>query len=381
MCNKYELNQLQGFVAEPAAISYIYYPLTPLDPQTKELVIKTLVMKKQIQALLLLSALILFSCQKQDSLQTVTENARAASQSPSLGKAMLKEKCASHIVLEQQMKLDPGRAQYLDKLEAATKNYKRAKAPAEAVKYIPVVVHVVLTNSSIVSDDLIQSQLDVLNYDYNAQNQELKGNPYLAGFMKENAGNLGVRFVLAQTVRVNTKQTSFALNDGVKMSARGGSDAIDPGSKLNIWVCDLGEIYLGYAQFPGGKEWSDGVVLDYRAFGIGRKAGYPYFADYALGRTATHEIGHWMNLYHIWGSRYCGTDYVDDTPQHDSPNYYCPEKGHLSACAPGILEQWMNYMDYSDDACLYLFTRGQQFRMEAAAAEARAAYLYNSNSF
>jgi hypothetical protein len=338
-------------------------------------------MKKKIQALMLLTALVFFSCQKQDSFQNVTENARVASQSPALGKAMLKEKCASHTVLEQQMKLDPARAKYLEKLEAATKNYKRIKAPAGAVKYIPVVVHVVLTNSTIVSDDLIQSQLDVLNSDYNAQNQELKGNPYLAGFMKENAGNLGVKFVLAQTVRVNTKVTSFGINDAVKMSTRGGSDAVDPGSKLNIWVCDLGESSLGYAQFPGGKEWADGVVIDYRAFGLGRKAGYAYYPDFALGRTTTHEVGHWLNLRHIWGDRYCGTDYVDDTPQHDSPNFYCPEKGHLSACAPGILEQWMNYMDYSDDPCLYLFTRGQQFRMEAAAAEARAAYFYDSISF
>ncbi|HSF46695.1 MAG TPA: zinc metalloprotease [Chitinophagaceae bacterium] len=338
-------------------------------------------MKKQIRVFLLLTSVVFFSCQKQENVQINTENSRPSSPSQILGKGMLKEKCASHIVLEQQVKLDPGRGQYLEKLETVTKNYKRSKAPSEAVKYIPVVVHVVLTNSSVVSDDLIQSQLDVLNLDFNAQNQELKGNPYLAGFMKENAGVLGVKFVLAQTIRVNTKETSFGLNDGVKMSTRGGSDAVDPGSKLNIWVCDLGQYYLGYAQFPGGKEWADGVVLDYRAFGIGRKAGYSYYADYALGRTATHEVGHWMNLYHIWGSRYCGTDYVDDTPQHDSPNYYCSEKGHLSACAPGILEQWMNYMDYSGDACLYLFTRGQQFRMEAAAAEARSAYFYDSNSF
>ncbi|HEX5667382.1 MAG TPA: zinc metalloprotease [Chitinophagaceae bacterium] len=335
-------------------------------------------MKTQIQTLLLLLAVILFSCQKQEAVQPVTEDARSTPAYQALGKGTLKEKCASHIVLEQQLKLDPARGQYLDKLEAATRNYKRSKAPAEPVKYIPVVVHVVLPNSALVSAELIQSQLDVLNNDFNAMNQELKGNPYLAGFMKENAGALGVKFVLAQTVRVNTTVSSFSTNDGVKKSARGGSDAVDPATKLNIWVCDLGGIYLGYAQFPGGKEWSDGVVLDYRSFGIGRKAGFPYYADYDLGRTATHEVGHWMNLRHIWGDRYCGTDYVDDTPLHDSPNFYCPEKGHLSNCAPGILEQWMNYMDYSDDACLYLFTQGQQFRMEAAAAEARAAYFYNS---
>ncbi len=334
-------------------------------------------MRTSMRSLLLFFFVIFVGCQKQ-SIEPAVDEARNPTDQISLARANLKEKCASQTVLEQQLKADPARVLYLDKLEAATKRYRNAKAPAQPVKYIPVVIHVVLTNSSMVSNELIQSQLDVLNADFNAQNQELKGNPYLAGFMKENAGNLGVKFVLAQTIRVNTRQSSFSTNDGVKKTARGGSDAVEPESKLNIWVCDLGEIYLGYAQFPGGKAETDGVVLDYRAFGIGRKSGYPYYVDYAMGRTATHEVGHWMNLYHIFGLRSCGSDLVDDTPQHDSPNFYCPEAGHLSLCAPNILEQWMNYMDYSDDACMYLFTRGQQNRMEAAVAEARSAYLYNS---
>ncbi len=333
-------------------------------------------MRTNLRALFLLLTVVLFSCQKSDKTQSEVEMS-APTSGLSFSKNSLKEKCASQAVLEQQIKMDPARGAFLDQLETKTKNYKGNKAVTAAVRNIGVVIHIVLPNSAIVSDALIQSQLDVLNNDFNAQNQELQGNPYLAGFMKENAGNLGVRFVLAQTVRVNTTEESFATNDAVKTATRGGSDAVDPGSKLNIWVCDLGPYLLGYAQFPGGKEWADGVVIDYRAFGLGKKAGYKYYADYALGRTATHEVGHWLNLRHIWGDRKCGTDYVDDTPLHDSPNFYCPDKGHLSTCGPNILEQWMNYMDYSDDACLYLFTRGQQFRMEAAAADARAAYFYN----
>ncbi len=94
----------------------------------------------------------------------------------------------------------------------------------------------------------------------------------------------------------------------MKYTKRGGSDAVDPAHVSNIWVVDLAG-YLGYAQFPGGDPATDGIVVDFFAFGrIGN-----LYRDYNLGRTATHEVGHWLNLRHVWGDAACGNDFVGDT--------------------------------------------------------------------
>jgi hypothetical protein len=170
-----------------------------------------------------------------------------------------------------------------------------------------------------------------------------------------------------------TNKTSFSSNKDVKKSTTDGSDASSPTTKLNIWVCNLGTSLLGYAQFPGGAAATDGIVVHYNAFGdVGT-----LYADYNKGRTATHEIGHWLNLRHIWGDRYCGNDLVGDTPTHDSPNVGCPDGGHKSTCLDKPIEMTMNYMDYTDDACMYMFSAGQKARMQATFARggARAAYV------
>ena len=96
----------------------------------------------------------------------------------------------------------------------------------------------------------------------------------------------------------------------------------------NIWVCDISGGILGYAQFPGGPSSSDGVVCDYAYFGNTGTAIYPY----DLGRTATHEVGHWLNLRHIWGDANCGNDYCNDTPEHSGSNYSCPSYPSTSNC-------------------------------------------------
>ena len=98
--------------------------------------------------------------------------------------------------------------------------------------------------------------------------------------------------------RTATSQSSFSTNDGVKYSSSGGVDAWNTSEYLNIWVCDLSGGLLGYAQFPGGTASSDGVVCDYAYFGNMGTATPPY----DQGRTLTHEIGHWLNLRHIWGT-------------------------------------------------------------------------------
>jgi hypothetical protein len=138
----------------------------------------------------------------------------------------------------------------------------------------------------------------------------------------------------------------------------------NPRRKLNLWSCNLADDILGYAQFPGGKPATDGVVIDDNAFGRTGTATAPF----NKGRTATHEVGHWMNLIHIWGDEECGTDRVADTPRANDANYGCPAFPLRSTCAGKPIEMTMNYMDYTDDACMYMFTAGQKKRMLAVFA-------------
>ena len=169
--------------------------------------------------------------------------------------------------------------------------------------------------------------------------------------------------------RVSTKIKSWSTNDAVKKSNRGGSDAIDPATKLNIWVCNLGQGLLGYAQFPGGNPSTDGVVILYSAFGSKNifKTGR-YSTPYDLGRTATHEVGHWLNLRHIWGDdggACSGSDLVDDTPNQGDENYGVPSFPTVSCSNGPNGDMFMNYMDYTDDRGMYMFTALQKSRMEA----------------
>jgi hypothetical protein len=150
----------------------------------------------------------------------------------------------------------------------------------------------------------------------------------------------------------------------MKKNNRGGINPTSPTTKLNLWVCNLGGGILGYAQFPGGSASTDGVVCDNNAFGrVGTAA-----APFNKGRTATHEVGHWLNLRHIWGDALCGNDLVGDTPTHNDANFGCPGAGHLSTCSGTPVEMTMNYMDYTDDACMYMFSAGQKTRMQATYA-------------
>jgi hypothetical protein len=174
-------------------------------------------------------------------------------------------------------------------------------------------------------------------------------------------------------IKKHSNKKSFSTNDAVKKAISGGSDPVSPLTKLNIWVCTLGNSILGYAQFPGGAAATDGVVCLNRAFGNTGTAAAPF----NKGRTLTHEVGHWFNLRHIWGDATCGSDLVSDTPTHNTANYGCPAAGHKSTCTGTPVEMTMNYMDYTDDACMYLFSAGQKTRLQATLATggSRAAYI------
>jgi len=252
----------------------------------------------------------------------------------------------------------------------AKKKLTGMKSGADVIK-IPVVFHVVYkTAGQNISDALLLSQLNILNEDLRRINADTTDTPDAFGDV---AADCNIEFCLAQidpngniTTGINryeTDVTSFNTNDDVKFAAEGGADAWPADSYLNFWVCNLGASLLGYAQFPGGPDETDGVVIHYNHVGD-NPAGYPYH----LGRTATHEVGHWLNLRHIWGddTNCAGSDLVDDTPNQKVETYGCPgfpKTDVCSATSPGIMFQ--NYMDYSDDACMNIFTEGQKERMLA----------------
>jgi hypothetical protein len=164
-------------------------------------------------------------------------------------------------------------------------------------------------------------------------------------------------------IRKSTTTTSFTSDDKVKSSTTGGDNAWPSGSYLNIWSCNLGGGLLGYAQFPGGAAATDGVVLLYSSIGSMVSPGTA--TPYQLGRTATHEVGHWLNLRHIWGDANCGNDLVGDTPTQQTSNSGCPAFPHVT-CSNGTNgDMFMNYMDYTNDACMQMFSVGQSSRMNA----------------
>jgi hypothetical protein len=168
---------------------------------------------------------------------------------------------------------------------------------------------------------------------------------------------------------VQTTRDSFGTGDSVKTKAGGGTPPWATDRYLNLWVCNLGEGLLGYAQFPGGPARTDGVVILYTAFGTKGAAADPF----NLGRTATHEVGHYLNLRHIWAdSNDCsGSDQVSDTPRAQMPNYGKPDFPHISCNNGPNGDMFMDYMDYVDDAAMFMFTQGQAARMNATLAGPR----------
>jgi hypothetical protein len=300
---------------------------------------------------LILSAaacLMLFSCQNEQN-ESASEPANAVTE----------RKCATQDVLEAQLKADPSLAIRMNQIEEFTQNAILTKRLVNGKIEIPVVVNVLYrTTAENISATQIQSQIDVLNKDFNALNSDYGSVPALFSGVK---ANVGITFVLDQVVRKSTTKTSWGTNDAMKKTSTGGLAPISPTTKLNLWVCTIGGGILGYAQFPGGASSTDGVAIDSKYFGLSGSANAPY----NLGRTATHEVGHWMNLRHIWGDATCGSDLVSDTPTHNTANYGVPAYPHYSTCSGTPVEMTMNYMDYTDDRGMYMFSTGQKSRISA----------------
>ncbi|MFE3847710.1 zinc metalloprotease [Flavobacterium sp. LB3P45] len=292
--------------------------------------------------------LMLFSCQN-DTTETTTQNAAA----------LTKRSCASQDVLVAQLKADPTLALRMNQIEAFTQNAMLTNRLVNGKVEIPVVVNVLYqTTAENISLTKIQSQINVLNQDFNATNSDFNKVPSLFSGVK---ANVGITFVLDQVIRKSTTKTSWGTTDTMKKTTYGGINPTSPTTKLNLWVCTIGGGILGYAQFPGGASSTDGVAIDSKYFGLSGTSSAPY----NLGRTATHEVGHWMNLRHIWGDANCGSDLVTDTPTHNDANYGVPAYPHYSTCSGTPVEMTMNYMDYTDDNAMYMFSNGQKSRMSA----------------
>ncbi|MBC7937420.1 MAG: T9SS type A sorting domain-containing protein [Rhizobacter sp.] len=236
---------------------------------------------------------------------------------------------------------------------------------------IPVVIHVLFNSATEnITDAQVLSQIEVLNRDFRLLNAD-KANIPVA--FKPKAGDARIMFCLAQVdpqgrpttgiLRRYTTLPIFKVADDMKFKSKGGSDAWDSKSYLNIWVCSMLGRTMGYATPPGGDPSKDGVVINYDVFGDkGRVRG-----DFDKGRTGTHEIAHWLGLKHIWGDEDCGDDEVGDTPTQLSYNFGCPSFPRKSYCSNGDSngDMYMNFMDLTNDACMNMFTIGQKNKMRA----------------
>lgn len=301
------------------------------------------------------------------------------------------DKCATMTQFNQKALINPDVQVRMDQTEYLTKKWlenhpntlkKKGNNKDLAQVYIPVVVHV-LWNDPIenISDNQIQSQIDVLNEDFRLLNSDSldPSHPFWAYTV-----DTEIEFCLASidpegnpTDGITRTYTNVVAFDGTgdeKYSSAGGVDNWDPTQYLNLWVCNLDASngLLGYATFPSdlaSNPDEDGVVIRFEAFGDIGTAGTGNFSANDLGRTATHEVGHWLNLRHIWGDAECGDDFVADTEIAESSNYGCPLFPHRpdNLCGSGPDgEMYMNYMDYVDDYCMNMFTYDQALRMYAA---------------
>ena len=249
---------------------------------------------------------------------------------------------------------------------------------------IPVVVHVVWRNpQQNITDAQIFSQIEVLNSDFRRTNIDQINTPTV---WQGIAADCEIEFCMATIdpngnptigiTRTQTSVNSFDMSgDPVKHTADGGVEGWPSDDYLNIWVCNLDNL-LGYSTVP--TNWTDpedGVVIGWQYFGTTGTIQAPYHK----GRTATHEIGHWLNLEHVWGGwSSCGNDQVNDTPTQEWENYGCPsfpEAPNSCGTTNANGDMFMNYMDYTNDACMNLFTNGQKTRMISAINQYRPELL------
>ena len=285
----------------------------------------------------------------------------------------LRRTCATMAVHMMLLERVPSFRNSQMRLEGATSRRREAtddvgKAKLVTIKTVVNVVH--NTDAQNVSTAQINSQIAALNKDFRASNGDRSQTP---DPWKGLVSDARIQFKLVKVIRTRTARATFAADDGVKRSSGGGIAPFSPKTHLNVWVCPLGGGLLGYAQFPGGPVATDGVVINYRAFGATGTAQAPF----NRGRTMTHEVGHYLNLRHIWGDTpdCSGSDMVADTPNSAGPNFGTPSFPVVTCNNGPNGDMFMNYMDYVDDAAMFMFTAQQVLRMRTALETARSGLL------
>jgi hypothetical protein len=314
-------------------------------------------------------------------------------------------RCGSAEQLEALLKADPSLKARMqadeERLNQETVRRIQARnsnnAKLDAIVTIPVVVHILLSDPSIITDADVNWQINKLNEDFGGTNAD-KVN---AGVFASSFGQSQIRFCLAQQdqngnptngiERISTAVTwNQNTSDFLKKKSNCGADSWDPNRYFNIWVARATDGTLGIATFPNTNlPENQGIVL--ALSGFGNNPAY-VSASFNLGRTAVHEAGHYFYLRHIWGDgggcqsdfpSVAGlTDFIDDTPAQSNFTSGCPTGTQATGCTgfpnpPGKMYQ--NYMDYTADACYCMFTLNQVARMEAALTTFRASLL-NSNA-
>ncbi|ROI03530.1 zinc metalloprotease [Chryseobacterium sp. G0240] len=319
---------------------------------------------------LLFGAGIVFLASCNNDMSSV--NDQTAAESETTQQVAGKRTCPSDIMREKILNSDPAARARVEAIEQYTEKHlsdiKVGKVLADGSVEIPVVFNVIYnTSAQNVSDARLQSQIDILNKDYAGTNSNIGNTP--AEFVPVKAGDTKIRFRLAKTVRKQSSVTSWNPDENKMKSASNGIAATSPDNYLNIWIVNnMTGGTLGYAYYPGTISAAlDGVVLAAPYVGTGSGTSAPY----NLGRTATHEVGHYLNLPHLWGSSNagCQTDYSNDTPVSPGPNYGVPTYPLNRVCGGVSRSQiFMNYMDYVDDQAMCMFTANQKQRMQAVVA-------------
>jgi Pregnancy-associated plasma protein-A/Secretion system C-terminal sorting domain len=297
------------------------------------------------------------------------------------------QRCTSTSYQQEELKNNPAIAQRINAIETFTRqknennrgNYRESSRTEETLIKIPVVVHVLYhTPEEKISDAQVANQIAALNKYFRRRNGDTMSTPL---YFRQLAADCEIEFQLAISdpkrkstsgiVRKYTPITKWKADDMMKFSSEMGDDAWDPKSYLNIWVCNL-DRFAGYSTLPGGVENKDGVVISYMAFGTASGA-----SGYEMGKTAVHEVGHWLNLKHLWGDANCGDDGVSDTPKQATYTVGCPTTPRVTCGNGPYGDMYMNFMDYTNDACINMFTKGQKARMRAlfAVGGARSSIL------
>ncbi|SMD01274.1 zinc metalloprotease [Chryseobacterium sp. YR221] len=328
-------------------------------------------MKKLLFGAIVLSFM---SACNSDNISNQTEESQnsANSSAPTASKRF----CPSEEMRQEALQKDPALRQRVADIEANAEkfaaNLKLGKVLADGSVEIPVVVNVLYkTAAENVSDARIAEQIAVLNADYSGTNTDISKIP--TEFQTVKSGDVKVKFKLVNTIRKSTTKSSWSAADRtantMKKTSTGGIDATNPTNYFNIWVVgsmpDGQYQVLGYATFPESAGlWNDGVVIAAPYFG---KTGAS--SPFNLGRTATHEVGHYLGLRHIWGDANCGNDLIADTPTQTRDNAGKPTYPLYNTCG-GVQRSvmFMNYMDYVDDAAMFMFSAGQKTKMQSVVA-------------